>query len=73
VVVTSTITALAADSPFGNGSSTAWRRRSGAIALILAGALVGAALLKWHLAAPMVLAGVLAAAVTAFGHVRREA
>lgn len=73
VVVTSTITALAADSPFGNGSSTAWRRRSGAIVLILAGALVGAALLKWHLAAPMVLAGVLAAAVTAFGHVRREA
>jgi uncharacterized membrane protein YoaK (UPF0700 family) len=68
VVVTSTITGLAADSPFGNGSSTAWRRRAGAIVLILLGALVGAALLQWHLAAPMLLAGVLVGATTAAGH-----
>ena len=68
VVVTSTITGLAADSPFGNGSSTAWRRRAGAIVLILLGALLGAGLLRWHLAAPMLVAGALAAVATAVGH-----
>lgn len=71
VVVTSTITGLAADSPFGNGSSAAWRRRAGAIVLILAGALVGAALLRWQVSAAMLLAGVLAGAVTIYGHQRR--
>lgn len=68
VVVTSTITGLAADSPFGNGSTTSWRRRTGAIVLILLGALVGAALLRWHLAAPLLLAGVLAGSATGLGH-----
>jgi uncharacterized membrane protein YoaK (UPF0700 family) len=73
VVVTSTITGLAADSPFGNGSSTAWRRRAGAIVLILAGALLGALLLRWEVSAAMLLAGALAGAVTIYGHRRRVA
>lgn len=70
VVVTSTITSLAADSPFGNGSSTSWRRRTSAIALILLGALLGAALLRWHLAATMLLAGALVGTATTLGHRR---
>jgi len=68
VVVTSTITGLAADSALGNGSGTSRRRRAGAIVLILSGALVGAALLRWHLAVPLLLAGVLAGTATALGH-----
>jgi uncharacterized membrane protein YoaK (UPF0700 family) len=67
VVVTSTITSLAADSPFGNGTATAWRRRAAAVALILVGAVVGSALLRWHLSAPLLLAGVMILAVAAAG------
>ncbi|RDD84029.1 YoaK family protein [Streptomyces parvulus] len=46
VVVTSTITGLAADSPLGQGTAQPWRRRAGAIALIGAGATVGALLVS---------------------------
>jgi len=45
VVVTSTITGLAADSRLGAGVDQQWRRRAGAIGLIGAGATAGALLL----------------------------
>jgi uncharacterized membrane protein YoaK (UPF0700 family) len=70
VVVTSTITGLAADSVLGNGTARAgghsWRRLW-AVVLILAGAALGALLLRWHLAASMVLAGALILLVAVVG------
>jgi uncharacterized membrane protein YoaK (UPF0700 family) len=69
VVVTSTITALAADSPFGSGKGGGTPRRALAVVLILAGAAVGAALLKWHLGAGLILAGVITAVVALVGAV----
>jgi uncharacterized membrane protein YoaK (UPF0700 family) len=69
VVVTSTITGLAADSVLGNGSAApadSWRR-GWAVVLILAGAALGAALLRWHLAASMLVAGLLVLVVAAAG------
>ncbi|MBO0843040.1 MAG: DUF1275 domain-containing protein [Nocardioides sp.] len=71
VVVTSTLTGLAADSWFGTGKAS-WRgggtaRRALAVALILLGALVGAFLLKWHLAGGLLVAGVVILAATVVG------
>jgi uncharacterized membrane protein YoaK (UPF0700 family) len=69
VVVTSTITGLAADSRLAGGPGHQdWRRRAGAVVLILLGAAVGALLLQWHLAAPVALAAILTLVVTALGH-----
>jgi uncharacterized membrane protein YoaK (UPF0700 family) len=67
VVVTSTITGLAADSLLGSGKGGGTGRRVAAVVLILAGAGVGAALLRWHLAAGLVLAGVVVLAAAAAG------
>jgi len=67
VVVTSTITGLAADSVFGSGRGGGTVRRAIAILAILAGAAVGALLLKWHLGAGLLLAGVLIAAAAVIG------
>lgn len=71
VVVTSTITGLAADSIFGSGKSRSGDGGSGrrftAVVAILAGAAAGAALLHWHLGAGLVLAGVLIGGVTIVG------
>ena len=67
VVVTSTITGLAADSILGGGSSVRSARRFLAVALILLGAAVGALLLKVHLGAGLLLAGVVIAVVTVVG------
>ncbi|WP_367649004.1 DUF1275 family protein [Aeromicrobium stalagmiti] len=68
VVVTSTITGLAADSVLGSGKGTGDSpRRVAAVLLILAGAAAGAALLKWELAAGLVLAGAITLVVTALG------
>jgi uncharacterized membrane protein YoaK (UPF0700 family) len=67
VVVTSTITGLAADSVFGSGKGGGTIRRAIAIVAILAGAAVGALLLKWHLGAGLLLAGMLIAAAAAVG------
>jgi uncharacterized membrane protein YoaK (UPF0700 family) len=70
VVVTSTITGLAADSWLGSGRRSGDSpRRVAAVVLILAGAAVGAALLKWHLGAGLLLAGVITAAVAVIGAV----
>jgi uncharacterized membrane protein YoaK (UPF0700 family) len=57
VVVTSTITGLAADSVLGSGKGGGSSRRILAVVLILAGAAAGAALLHWHLGAGLILAG----------------
>jgi uncharacterized membrane protein YoaK (UPF0700 family) len=68
VVVTSTITGLAADSVLGSGKGTGQSlRRASAVLLILAGAAAGAALLKWELGAGLILSGVITLAVTALG------
>ena len=70
VVVTSTLTGLAADSRLAGGSGEGWRRRMGAVALILAGASVGAALLRWHAGAGLGLAALLVVLVAVTGHLR---
>jgi uncharacterized membrane protein YoaK (UPF0700 family) len=67
VVVTSTLTGLAADSVFGTGKGGGTVRRLTAVVVILAGAAVGAALLKLHLGWGLLLAGVVIAAATAVG------
>lgn len=67
VVVTSTITGLAADSFLGSGKGGGTGRRFAAVAVILLGAAVGALLLKAHLGWGLLLAGVLIAAATAVG------
>ncbi|AWB91402.1 YoaK family protein [Aeromicrobium chenweiae] len=68
VVVTSTITGLAADSVLGSGTSKGSSpRRAAAVLLILAGAAVGAALVKWELGAGLVLAGGITLVVTVLG------
>jgi len=72
VVVTSTITGLAADSWFGAGVAGSTPRRVVAIVAILVGALVGALLLTWHLAGGLLVAGVVIAAVTALGALHRS-
>lgn len=68
VVVTSTITGLAADSWLGLRTGQRWPRRVLAIALIAAGAFAGAILLRVHLAAGLFVAAALIAAAVLFGH-----
>ncbi len=64
VVVTSTLTGLAADFFTGRSGSG---RRIAAVGLILSGAGVGAALLLWHIAAGFMVAGILTAATAGTG------
>jgi uncharacterized membrane protein YoaK (UPF0700 family) len=73
VVVTSTITGLAADSVLGSGKGGGSARRASAVLLILAGAAAGAALLEWHLGAGLVLAGAITLVVTALGALHARA
>ncbi|WP_233265538.1 YoaK family protein [Leifsonia sp. AG29] len=68
VVVTSTITGLAADSWLGLRTGQRWPRRVLAIALIAAGAFTGALLLRVHLSAGLFAAAALITAATVFGH-----
>ncbi|MFB9312011.1 YoaK family protein [Nocardioides plantarum] len=67
VVVTSTLTGLAADSVLGSGKGGGSGRRALAVVLIITGAAVGALLLRWHLAAGLVLAGGVVLACTLVG------
>ncbi len=71
VVVTSTLTGLAADSVLGRGVGQPWRRRVGAIALIAAGAAVGAFMLQLHLGWGMALSALITLTVALLGHVAR--
>ncbi len=69
VVVTSTITGLAADSRLAGGAGHQdWQRRASAVALILLGAAVGALLLQWHLAIAVAPAAVITVVVSVIGH-----
>ncbi|HWU22217.1 MAG TPA: YoaK family protein [Nocardioides sp.] len=67
VVVTSTLTGLAADPFLGEHRKRAVRR-FGAVALILLGAFIGALLLKVTLGLGLAVAGVVIALVTTIGH-----
>lgn len=67
VVVTSTLTGLAADSRLAGGNGANWVRRVLAIALIGAGAGAGAAALLAHVSVGLLLAAGITAAVTAVG------
>jgi uncharacterized membrane protein YoaK (UPF0700 family) len=67
VVVTSTITGLAADSVFGSGKGGGTGRRVAAVASILLGALVGALLLKVGLGVALLVAGVVVLVPTLAG------
>jgi hypothetical protein len=71
VVVTSTIVGLAFDSRIAGGKGQPWFRRAGAIALIGAGAAVGALLLRIHIGAGMAAAAVITLAVALLGHIGR--
>ncbi|MQW74300.1 DUF1275 domain-containing protein [Nocardioides sp. dk4132] len=73
VVVTGTITALAIDSPLGNGRQRSAGRRSASVALLVAGAALGALLLAWHPASALLAAGLLIAAVTVLGDLHTRA
>ncbi|MDV3124136.1 DUF1275 domain-containing protein [Mycobacterium sp. 21AC1] len=68
VVVTSTLTGLAADATFGMGAQGGARRRLAAIVAILLGAVVGAALLKIHIGIGLMMAGLVTATVSVIGH-----
>ncbi|WP_431246653.1 YoaK family protein [Leifsonia xyli] len=69
VVVTSTITGLAADSALAGGSGQPWRRRAAAVVLIALGALVGAALLRLNISAALGLATLVTAGAAVVGQV----
>lgn len=68
VVVTSTLTSFASESLVNGGVRGVWNRRLAAIAVIFAGALAGALLLRLGLAAPLLLSAVLTLVVVALGH-----
>jgi uncharacterized membrane protein YoaK (UPF0700 family) len=71
VVVTSTLTGLAADSVLGAGTAKgASRRRAAAVVLLIGGAAAGAGLLKIHDGAGLLLAGVVILAVAGVGALR---
>ncbi|WP_432572168.1 DUF1275 family protein [Kineococcus sp. SYSU DK005] len=73
VVVTSTLTGLAADSRLAGGTGEGWRRRLGAVLLILAGAAAGAALLRWHISAGLAVAAAITLLAALLGHLRAHA
>jgi uncharacterized membrane protein YoaK (UPF0700 family) len=73
VVVTSTITGLAADSVLGSGKGGGTARRAIAVLAIIAGAITGAALLRWHTGAGLLLAGVVIALATWVGDLHDRA
>ncbi|WAP51341.1 YoaK family protein [Arthrobacter sp. ATA002] len=72
VVVTSTITGLAADSKLAGGGSQYWQRRALAVALILLGALAGAAALKVDLWLGLAISAAISIAVAVAGYVRHH-
>lgn len=68
VVVTSTLISLAAESSLGRDSGGGAGRRVAAVGAIAAGALVGAALLRWQGGAGLLLAAFVSIAATSWGH-----
>jgi len=72
VVVTSTLTGLAADSRLGGGTGAHTGRRLGAVVLILAGATVGAGLLHIHPGLGVMATAALTLLVALAGEIARE-
>lgn len=70
VVVTSTLASLAGESWTRGGRGALFNRRLTAIVVIFAGAVVGAALIRIHIAVPFGLAAATTAAVALVGHLR---
>ncbi|HEY5853727.1 MAG TPA: YoaK family protein [Aldersonia sp.] len=70
VVVTSTLTSLAGETWVAGGRGTVFNRRAGAIMTIFLGAIVGALLLRVHLAVPFALATAATLLVVILGHLR---
>lgn len=68
VVVTSTLTGLAADSRLGSARGQGALRRCAAVALIIVGAVSGAVLCQVHEAMAVVTAAVVVLVVTGLGH-----
>ncbi|MDR7277246.1 YoaK family protein [Catenuloplanes atrovinosus] len=68
VVVTSTLTGLAADSRLGAARGRGALRRCAAVALLVLGAITGAALCRVHESVAVATAAVVALTVTALGH-----
>jgi uncharacterized membrane protein YoaK (UPF0700 family) len=66
VVVTSTLTALAADS-WPGGAGALWRRAA-AVGLMLLGAAAGTGLLRWNITPALLLSSVVTAGVAVAGH-----
>ena len=58
-VLTLTITGLAADSSLAGGANTGWTRRVASVVLMFAGAAAGALLLRYSVALPIAVAGVI--------------
>lgn len=69
VVVTSTITGLAADSRLGAGTHPFWGRRLAAVGLIMAGAAVGAGFVQFHLGFGVLLTSLLTLGVALLGRI----
>ncbi|MCC3280012.1 MULTISPECIES: YoaK family protein [unclassified Arthrobacter] len=72
VVVTSTITGLASDSRLAGGNSQYWVRRMLAIALIMLGAVAGAAALNVGVWLGLVISALISISVAAAGYVRHH-
>ncbi len=72
VVITSTLTGLAAHSLLSDSDKLLWRRRASAVALIGLGAVTGAITLLVHIALGLVLAGAITLAVAWVGHAARN-
>ena len=58
-VLTLTIAGLAADSSLAGGDNPRWQRRGAAILAILAGAAVGAAMVRYSVAIPLLVCGLI--------------
>jgi len=58
-VLTLTITGLAADSSLAGGANTGWTRRAASVVLMFGGAAAGALLLRYSVALPIAVAGVI--------------
>ncbi|MGN7704420.1 DUF1275 family protein [Cellulosimicrobium sp. 22601] len=72
VVVTSTITGLAADSWLGHRVDQPWARRGAAVVLMILGALAGALLLQLHLVAGIAASAAITAIAALLGHTNRD-
>ena len=58
-VLTLTITGIAADSSLAGGSNPGWTRRALSVALMFAGAAAGALLLRYSVALPLAVSGII--------------